>query len=220
MFNTKAFNTVSYNHYELIIAAKLGGFSYTGHVPTFTFISITVSVPLAGMAIDGLAAGTTGDITISVPLANMAVEQLGIDLVQILAHYISNPRYLSLGKAVNRVYIVGSDDDGNMVFGEAKDSSINGEILRVFPESMITSSATANTVATNILNSERLNAQRGEISVAPNCGMEVWDTIQITDSVCNQSTNYRVAGWTFYYSPYIPNLKEAVYRHVIKLTSV
>jgi len=122
-------------------------------------------------------------------------------LVLTLAHAIVTAKYLDVPMQTNRVYIVGIDDMGNPLYGEdTLAATTYGEKLKVLAEPMISDKATAESVAGNILANVRLFDQRGMITIPPNCGMELWDVIEVDDEVCNQSTeNYRVAGYKLEY---------------------
>ncbi len=216
MFNSNQFNTTQFNQKQTIIISPIAVVTFNGIDATFQFVIATINVTLATMSVDGINAASLGDRILTAPLAIMSIEQRGNDVIQILAHQIYKGKYLALPRIVNRVCVLGMDINGNMVFGDAKDAVINEEILRLISESMISSSTEATTVATNILSKERLKADRGNILVIPNCGMESWDAISLTDSVCNQSSaSYRVGGWQFTYDS-----AKAKYEHVISLTSV
>ena len=55
----------------------------------------------------------------------------------------------------------------------------------------------------------RLSGKRGVILIPPNCGQELFDVVQITDSQGNQSAvKFRVVGIRFEYNP-----KQARYQH-------
>ena len=138
-----------------------------------------------------------------------------------LNHPIIKPEYFDTPKLVNRVYVVGVDADGNTVYGEAKDATINGEVLQIYPDSIINTKADTDTIAANILAKARLSAQRGQIQIPPALQMELWDVIKINDTICNQASSlYRVAGWQFTYQAFIPNVQEAQYTQLVKLTAV
>ncbi len=139
----------------------------------------------------------------------------------LLNHPIIKPEYFDEPRLVNRVYVVGIDADGNTVYGEAKDTTINGEVLQIYPDSMIPTKADAGTIATNRLAKDRLNAERGQILIPPALQMEQWDVIKIDDTYCNQgNTTYRVAGWQFVYQPFISKFQDAKYEQLVKLTAV
>ncbi len=157
----------------------------------------------------------------TVPICALTCTPLQVSHTHALNHPIIKPEYFDAPKLVNRVYAVGIDADGNMVYGEAKDTTINGEELQIYPDSMISTQADAGTIAANILAKDRLNAERGQILIPPAIHQELWDVIKINDTVCNQSnTTYRVSGWTLTYQSFIPNQQEAKYEQLMKLTAV
>jgi len=139
----------------------------------------------------------------------------------LLNHPILNPEYFDEPKLVNRVYVVGVNSDGNTVYGEDKDALIEGEVLQIYPDSMINTRSDAETIAGNIRTKARLTVPRGQITIPPAIQMELWDVIEIDDEICNQSDAlYRVAGWMFNYQTFIPNRQEAKYEMIVKLTAV
>jgi hypothetical protein len=69
--------------------------------------------------------------------------------------------------------------------------------------------ARAADVANAILSKMRLTGKRGVILIPPNCGQELFDVVQITDSGANQpAVKFRVVGLRFEYLP-----KQARYQH-------
>lgn len=177
------------------------------------------TVPLCEVICAGLQ--PYHDLSFTVPICAVTCTPLQGLHAHNLNHPIIRPEYFDEPKLVNRVYVVGVDADGNTVYGEDKDSSINGEVLQIYPDSMITTTDDANTIAAYILDKARINAPRGQITIPPAIQMELWDVIKIDDSICNQSSAlYRVAGWQFNYSVFIPNRQEADYKMTVNLTAV
>ena len=219
MFGSRQFNTRQFNHAEMIIPPPLADMVFAGYAPTIPFVHIQIEIPVATMTLTAPELVGFGPVTITVPVATMEWQQQGLDLVQILAHYIHRSKYPSLPRLINRVYVIGIDSNGNNVYGEAKDSTDiaeYGEVLYPYLDSMITSTANATSVAANILAKARLTVPRGTILVNPHCGMEIWDAIQLADTIANQTAaNYRVAGWAFTY-----DTQQGQYQHEIQLTSI
>lgn len=121
-------------------------------------------------------------------------------------------------RQINRVVIVGMDDDSNHVMGQAKDTTINGEMLDPYYESMVTTSANAETVADNMLAKQRLMINRGQIVITSHPGLEQWDVINCIDADCNQAARFRIAGMQFYYQS--STLGQYRHEHILQLTGV
>ena len=221
MFGSRQFNTRQFNHEEMLIPPPVATMVFAGYVPTIPFVHITIDIPVATMTLTAPELVGFGPVTINVPLATMEWQQQGLDLVQILAHYVHKAQYPSNPYLMNRVFVIGTDADANMVFGEATNASAitdYGELLSMHTEPLMTSRADAVNCAANILATARLQVARGSIQVNPNCGMEVWDPIQINDLMGNQvANNYRVSGWTFTFDT---TQEEGKYEHQIRLTGV
>jgi hypothetical protein len=81
---------------------------------------------------------------------------------------------------------------------------------------MIRLKADADIIAASMLAKARLDFTWGMISAIPHCGLELWDVINITDTVCNKTNQkYRVAGWTTTYDP-----KNQVFKQDIRMTEL
>ncbi len=183
-------------------------------------LEAAINIPI--MECDGVGLVSSGTNTVDdIPVMAVTGDIIDHQFVKILAHWIYQGRYFDMPLKANRVYVVGSDTDGNLVFGSAinsTDITEHGEILMPITEIAIPTVSDANSVASNVLANARFSVNRGEITVPPNCGMEVGDVIQVTDAVANQSTdNYRVAGFKLVYDP---TQTTTVFQHTIKLTSV
>jgi hypothetical protein len=84
-----------------------------------------------------------------------------------------------------------------------------GERLDFQQELAIPTTAQAGDVASAILGKMRLTGKRGVILIPPNCGQELFDVVQLSDSMANQSAvKFRVVGLRFEYNP-----KQARYEH-------
>jgi len=131
-------------------------------------------------------------------------------------HVILDGRYGIANLNVNRVYVVGSDDEGNPVYGLATNQDeidIIGQRLDINVMLSIPTESQAQSVAQAILDKHRLTGKPGFITIPPNCGVELWDVIQLTDELCNQNAdNYRVLGVRFEYEP-----KRSRYEHKLIL---
>jgi len=210
-------------------------FEEWGTVPTYTIpIATTSSVRLARpylgvdlhfdvdvCEIDCVGLQPYFPLGFTVPICAITCMALQGIHSHLLNHPIIKPEYFDAPRLVNRVYAVGVDTDGNTVYGEAKDAAIEGEVLQIYPDSMIPTQADAETIAVNILAKARLGAPRGQILIPPAIHQELWDVIKINDTICDQTNaTYRVAGWTFVYQPFISNQQESRYEHLVKLTAV
>ena len=127
-------------------------------------------------------------------------------------HVILDGQYAIDTPGVNRAYIIGRDQYDNPVYGTAVDSTelaLVGERLDFIPDPAIPTTAQAGDVASAILSKMRLTGKRGVILIPPNCGQELFDVVQLSDSMANQSAvKFRVVGLRFEYNP-----KQARYEH-------
>lgn len=119
-------------------------------------------------------------------------------LTKYVWHIILDGQYAVDTPTLNRVFIIGRDDNGNPVYGLASDSdeiALVGERLDFRQDLSVPSSTLAQGVASAVLSKMRLNGNRGIILIPPNCGQELWDVVQITDKGANQqAAKYRVIG--------------------------
>jgi hypothetical protein len=143
------------------------------------------------------------------------IQQLSISSPTILKyvwHVILDSRYAIKTPDVNRSYIVGRDQYGNPVYGMSMDSTeleMVGERLDFQQELAIPTNSQAASMASAILSKMRLTKANGIILIPPNCGQELFDVVQITDSGANQSTvNFRTVGIMFDYNP-----RQSLYKH-------
>lgn len=143
------------------------------------------------------------------------VQQISIGSPTILKyvwHVILDGQYLAESPDINRAYVIGRDAYGNPVYGEAHDSaesSLVGERLDFTQELAIPTTAQAGDVASAVLSKMRLHGKGGVILIPPNCGQELFDVVQVSDSMANQSAvKFRVVGLRFEYNP-----KQARYQH-------
>ena len=127
-------------------------------------------------------------------------------------HVILDGQYATETPGVNRAYVIGTDANGNPVYGEAIDSTelgLVGERLDFIPDPAIPTTAQAGDVASAVLSKMRLHGKGGVILIPPNCGQELFDVVQISDAGANQSAvTFRVVGIRFEYNP-----KQARYAH-------
>jgi len=131
-------------------------------------------------------------------------------------HVILDGQYNIDSPEVNRAYVIGQDSNGNPVYGTANDATegaLVGERLDFQQELAIPLTAQAAEVAAAILSKIRITTKKGLILIPPNCGQELFDVVQITDSGANQAAvSFRVVGLRFEYNP-----KRAHYLHTLIL---
>ena len=63
----------------------------------------------------------------------------------------------------------------------------------------IPSGTVAAAVASAMLEKSRLDGRGAELVIPPHCGLELWDVLAVLDTVANQDTLYRVAGYELEY---------------------
>jgi hypothetical protein len=130
-------------------------------------------------------------------------------------HIVIEAIYFIEAPDVNRAYVIGADDSGVEVTGNAQtaaDLALVGERLEVKHDSAIPTAEVAAAVATAILSAARLNSKRAHAVIPPHCGLELWDVLTIIDDGANQSTTYRASGYILDY-----DTRLAIYRHTITL---
>jgi hypothetical protein len=147
------------------------------------------------------------------------VQQIAIGsptLLKYVWHVILDGQYTTETPEVNRAYIIGRDQYGNPVYGTAVNTdevALVGERLDFQPDPAIPTTAQAGDVASAVLSKMRLSGKRGVILIPPNCGQEIFDVVQITDSGANQAAvSFRVVGIRFEYNP-----KQTRYQHKLIL---
>jgi hypothetical protein len=147
------------------------------------------------------------------------VQQIAIGsptLLKYVWHVILDGQYIAESPDINRAYVIGRDQYGNPVYGTAVDSTelgLVGERLDFIPDPAIPTTAQAADVASAVLAKMRLRGKGGVILIPPNCGQELFDVVQVSDSMANQSAaTFRVVGLRFEYNP-----KQARYQHKLIL---
>jgi len=127
-------------------------------------------------------------------------------------HVILDGRYRTESPDINRTFVIARDDYGNPVWGEAHDtteSALVGQRLDFQQELAVPTTSQAEATANAILSKMRLTKARGIILIPPNCGQELFDTVELSDAGANQSAvKFRVVGIRFEYNP-----KQAKYQH-------
>lgn len=142
---------------------------------------------------------------------------IGIPLLRkYVWHVILDGQYATETPGINRTYIIGRDQYGYPVYGTAVDSTelgLVGERLDFQQDLAIPLTAQAAEVAAAILSKIRITTKKGLILIPPNCGQELFDVVQISDSGANQSAvKFRVVGIRFEYNP-----RQARYEHCLLL---
>uniref|UniRef100_A0A6M3K4T6 Carbohydrate-binding module family 96 domain-containing protein n=1 Tax=viral metagenome TaxID=1070528 RepID=A0A6M3K4T6_9ZZZZ len=139
--------------------------------------------------------------------------------IDYLFHGVLEAQYYDEPVFPNRIYMIGRDRDGNMVYGTdsgTSDIAESGIRFLPYPDDMVITTADAASVAANVRAKLRLEADRGEITVYPNIGSQIWDALSTTDSSAYQSgAKYRVAGYRIVYDK-----DTETFQQTIKLTGV
>jgi hypothetical protein len=166
---------------------------------------ITVGGPWVGIFGFIKPAGTAQQISIGSPT-----------ILKYVWHVILDGQYAVETPGVNRACIIGRDQYGNPVYGNAVDSTelgLVGERLDFQQEVAIPTDSQAASMASAVLSRMKLTKARGVILIPPNCGQELFDIVQISDSGANQTAiKFRVVGIRFEYNP-----KQARYEHKLIL---
>jgi hypothetical protein len=103
---------------------------------------------------------------------------------------------------VNRSFVVGEDLAGSLVIGNAiiqAEVDLVGERLEVQHTPAAITAAVAAGVAAAVLGKNRLDSKKGHTLIPPHCGLELWDVVNIVDTIANQSSSYRVSGYSLEY---------------------
>ncbi len=89
---------------------------------------------------------------------------------------------------INTVAVYGEAADGSLVFGQAYDSDEVQKVgyrLDIVREPAIPSAELCASVAAAIIAKMRLLKTSGELSALPNCAIELYDVIEVTDRWAN-----------------------------------
>ncbi len=119
-------------------------------------------------------------------------------------HYLFEGSYRSSAGIINRIIVIGKNDAGDFITGgdlESEELEATGERLdfRLLPEAG--NQLQAESIASAILDRERLNAVAGFITIPPNCGVQLFDVISIEDAMNgNASILFRVREVEFSYN--------------------
>ena len=193
------------------------GLTKTAHIDALFLKSVTQAI-LAdlllqkaltqGVDVDALLRGAlTKTFTADVRLGEMGVTVFtaSVYFKRLPYHVILDAQYITETPEANRVYVIGSDAEGNPVYGTSHNQDeidLAGERLDFTLALSIPTSSLAADVADAMLKKHRLTKHRGFITIPPNAGAELWDVIQVTDTPCAQSSsNYRVVAIGFDYHP-------------------
>jgi hypothetical protein len=136
-------------------------------------------------------------------------------------HAVVRPFYNDEAVKPNRCYLVGEDVFENYIYGEhSEDALISeyGEVLIFTFEPAVVTETLTDTVAGYILDKARFSPDMGVLMVPPHCGLEMWDVVGVTDTVCNLTNKkYRVKGWQMVYDN---TQKMTTFMQAIRLTDV
>ncbi|MBM4447519.1 MAG: hypothetical protein FJ023_09315 [Chloroflexi bacterium] len=158
-----------------------------------------------------------GVFGIIVPVTIPSAETVGgPTLLKYVWHVILDALYSTETPDINRAFVIGRDVYGMPVYGEAHttaESALVGQRLDFRQELAIPTTAQAGSMASAVLSKMRLTGKMALILIPPNCGQELFDTVQVTDKQANQSNaQYRVVGLRFEYNP-----RQARYHHKLIL---
>jgi len=114
----------------------------------------------------------------------------------------------------NFVVVYGEAVDGSLVSGQAYDSDEVQKVgyrLDIVTEPAISTAALCQSVAEAVVQKMRLNKASGALTALPNCGLELFDVIEITDRWSNLSqSRFRVTGIGFSYRSEGGAIKQAL----------
>jgi hypothetical protein len=162
--------------------------------PSSIIQSISVGTPWVGIIGIIMPQGIVQPVAIGTPT-----------ILKYVWHVILDGQYATETPEKNRLFVIGRDAYGNPVWGEAQDSTevgLVGERLDFQQELAIPTTAQATSTAEAILSKMRLTGKRGVILIPPNCGQELFDTVELSDAGANQSAvKFRVVGIRFEYNP-------------------
>jgi len=169
----------------------------------------TATIPSA----EAVGIPSIGVIGYILPVTIPSQEVVGVPtILKYVWHVILDGNYITETPETNRMFVIGRDDYGNPVWGEAHDSDesgLVGERLDFQQELAIPSSSQAAAAAEAILAKMRLTKARGVILIPPNCGQELFDVVELSDAGANQeAVKFRVVGIRFEYQP-----RQARYEH-------
>ncbi len=126
-----------------------------------------------------------------------------LNFTTLIKHYITEGFYATAALPANRMVVVAYDTDSNAIFyadEDTDDIALVGEAVDLFVSRGITTTADAQNVATYREERGRLDCGRGYIITPPNCSIDLYDVITITDTHGDQSAaKYRVLGITTIY---------------------
>jgi len=135
------------------------------------------------------------------------------------SHIILEASYAEESPQINRAFVIGTDAAAGQVSGSAvtqADVDLVGERMDAHHDPAIPTAAIATAVAAARLAKARLDGARAQVTIPPHCGLELWDVIAVTDTMCNRrEALYRVAGYTLDY-----DTLKGIYRHQIDLCAV
>ena len=131
-------------------------------------------------------------------LVTPAPHSRGVD-----GHYILYGAWGKGGKGENRVTVIGTDEEGNMICGAAADDADIadvGERLDIRIEQGVKGAEDSQSLACAALSRARLEYSSGYLVMPPHCGMELWDVIEVNNELASPATSrFRVTGYSLLY---------------------
>ncbi len=116
--------------------------------------------------------------------------------------------------AVNMVVVYGEAAGGGLVSGQAYDSDEVAKVgyrLDIVREPAIHTAALCTSVAQAVIEKMRLQKTKGELSALPNCAIELFDVVQITDRWANlDGAAFRVMGISLSYDRDSGTISQAI----------
>jgi hypothetical protein len=216
MFNTKKFNEAQFNTTSVSEDVPLCAIYIFCFVPSVP-VPCVIQVEVCSIILTTYA--PTLNVTLTAPLCTITLSTYAPVLHMGTKHAARDAVYTESPREINRIYVVGRDRDGNFVYGEAKNQTnidLYGEMLRIHVDTTITTTEYAVDIAAAMLEKVRLESPRGTILIPPNIGMEMWDVIAVTDTVCHKTVaKYRVSGYQLEYE----NLA-GKFEHTVSLAEV
>ena len=200
-----------------------GAFIYPATIPSAEAVGVPALLypqsiaPITIPSAEVVGIPSIGVIGYILPATIPSEEAVGVPtILKYVWHVILDGQYLTGTPETNRAFVIGRDDYGNPVWGQAHDtdeSALVGERLDFHQELAIPSSSQAAAAAEAILSKMRLTRARGVILIPPNCGQELFDVVELSDAGANQSAvKFRVVGIRFEYQP-----RQARYQHKLIL---
>jgi hypothetical protein len=202
------------------VNAPAGIVTSLAYAPTVTATrNVTSSPPAATVTSEAyiVVAGPLTGVTVSPPAAIVSSQAYTVSTT-VPFHIIWEASYEIDIPQVNRAFIVGEDLAGSLVTANAitqAEVDLVGERLEVQHTPAAITAAVAADVAVAVLGKNRLDGQKGKILIPPHCALELWDVLNVVDTVADQSGSYRVSGYSLEY-----DVQAGQYQHQLDLSAV